>query len=112
MMFALIVCFANQARAADATNAEKIVGAWIVVKFDGKEAPKGKDVVFEFTKDGKLKLAPGLNGTYKVNGDKVTLTIMIGGKDDTDSITIKTLTVDTMVVIDDKGKEMEFKKKK
>ncbi|MCE9530391.1 MAG: lipocalin family protein, partial [Planctomycetes bacterium] len=114
-MFALIVCvgFVAASSAAD-ENKDKIVGTWSVTK--GEEVPPGTTI--EFTKEGKLVFKLTLNGkevklegTYKIEKDKLTVSMKTpDGKDDTETDTIKTLTADAMVLVDPKGKEVEFKK--
>jgi uncharacterized protein (TIGR03066 family) len=100
---------ADKADSKDKPNSEKIVGTWKLTKIGGKDAPIEIEMVF--TKDGKIKLMGRDHGTYKVDGDKIMLTITKkGGKDSTQ--TIKTLTTDTMVLYDEEEKgEIEFKKK-
>jgi uncharacterized protein (TIGR03066 family) len=91
------------------SNADLIVGTWEAVK---GEMPPGTTV--EFTKDGKMKAnikvgdkTMSMEGTYKVEGDK--LTTSMEGKSDTD--TIKTLNDTTLIIEDSKGKTNEMKKK-
>ncbi len=105
------------ARLADASNKDKIIGVWEITK-GGDNVPKG--AIFEFTKDGKLKMTAKieertvkLEATYKVEGDKLK-TAMTGpdGKKVEDTDTIEKLTDADMVLKDSKGKIVEFKKKK
>lgn len=126
----LIICFAivavslSASKAAqrtggekgkEAPNAEKIVGTWRLVKAGTEEVPKGADeITFEFTKDGKMKIkGPEKDeGTYKIEGDKLFLTMTSNGK--TYKNSIKSLTADTLSFEDDsKGKTVliELKKK-
>jgi uncharacterized protein (TIGR03066 family) len=90
------------------TNADRIVGKW--------EGTKGssKGLVLEFTKDGKLKTTPpasegepGLSGTYKIDGDTVEINL----KGEPEKLKIKTLNDTTLIVVDSRGKDDEFKKK-
>ena len=54
-----------------------------------------------------------LEGTYKVDGDKLTVKLSLpGGKDNEDTDTIKTLTDEKLVLVDKEKKENEFTKKK
>ena len=101
---------------ADA-NAGKIVGSWEVVKADEGAPPVGS--VIEFSKDGKIKITHKkddkdvtIEGTYKVDGDKLAVTLKVGDKEDKHTVTIKKLTATEMTVENDKGKSAEFKKKK
>jgi len=113
----LIICvgFAAFSGAADVDKA-KAIGTWTVAK--GEDIPPGTSV--EFTKDGKLIFKVALNGkeiklegTYKIEGDKITVSMKTpDGKDDTETDTIKTLNDNEMVLVDPKGKEVVFKKGK
>lgn len=110
-----VVVFAGTARAQD-DNAKKIVGTWVVEKAGG-DLPAGSTI--EFTKDGKLKAvvkADGmeikLDGSYKVEKEKLTVKVTIGTESVEETVTIKKLTDDTLE-IEDKDKKVDvFKKKK
>lgn len=97
---------------AGKSNADKIIGKWEPATAD----PKSGGIVLEFTKDGKMLIAvtglpKAMEGTYKVEGDKLTTTGKgPDGKEKTESGTIKTLT-DTKLVIEKDGKADEFKRK-
>jgi uncharacterized protein (TIGR03066 family) len=100
---------------AEASNADKLVGVWEVVK--SEEAPPGATI--EFTKDGKLKMAVNVKGkemtqegTYKVEGDKITSVQTFGGKEHRETAIIQTLNDTTLVTRDEKGKVDEFKRKR
>jgi uncharacterized protein (TIGR03066 family) len=97
------------------SNAEKIIGAWVVSK-PAKDTPK--DTALEFTKDGKLVWTGSLNGIqtdiegqYKVEGDKIVSTRDIGGHEDRRTIKIKSLTDTTLVIEMPEGHVDEYKKK-
>jgi uncharacterized protein (TIGR03066 family) len=96
----------------DKGNADKIVGTWEFVKINGKDP--GIPIKVEFTKDSKIKIGGMELGSYKIEGDKITLTAKKkDGKDDTDVSTIKLLTDEKMILVDEKKKEeTEFKKSK
>jgi uncharacterized protein (TIGR03066 family) len=103
----------DRGTAGAGSNAEKIVGVWDVVKGEG--APPGAKV--EFTRDGKVKMMAKLQGkefndevgTYKVEGDKLTVT-QKGGQAETDRI--QTLNDTTLIVRDPAGKVEEYHRKK
>jgi uncharacterized protein (TIGR03066 family) len=106
---------ATQAGGDKNSNAAKIVGDWEVTK--SEEAPPGATV--EMTKDGKLITkatingkALSLEGTYKVEGNKLRTVQTFGGKRVEETMTIKTLTDTKLVTQDEKGKIDEFKRKK
>lgn len=99
------------------TNAEKIIGTWRMVKANGQEAPKGTgDLTMEFTKYGKVKMIGGEfrggdEANYKVDGDKL---IVSKGEQNPPASTIKTLTVDSLVLVNTsngKSSEIEMKRK-
>jgi uncharacterized protein (TIGR03066 family) len=61
------------------TNADKIVGTWVVTK-SAQQTPAGATI--EFTKDGKLIISVTVNeasttltGTYKVEGARIIAAI-------------------------------------
>jgi hypothetical protein len=120
LLFSIVVCLtailagegnpasAQKKKKGGGGNADKIVGTWELTKIMGVETPpaKGKDpLTFEFSKDGKVKMGPG-EGTYKLDGDKLSMTL--GG--DTKEATIKTLDAGKLVLSQD-GVDMELKKK-
>ncbi len=111
---AMIVVVGGPVQAQD-DHAKKIVGKWVVDK--SEDLPDGATV--EFTKDGKLTVvakADGkelkLEGTYKIEKDKITTKITFNGKaiEDTDDI-IK-LTDEVLELRDKDKKVTTFKKKK
>lgn len=111
----VMVVVAGTAQAQD-DNAKKIIGTWIVDKAGG-DLPVGSSL--EFTKDGKLLAvikADGmevkLDGTYKVEKDKLSVKVKIGDQNLEETATIKKLT-DEALEIEDKDKKVDvFKKKK
>lgn len=99
--------------------------------FQAKDAPKGADIdvkmllgkwkvpgekgEVEFAKDGKLLLkAEGImiNGKYKVEKDRLTLIMDFGGKEQTETMTVKSLSDAKMVTVDSRGREEELTKVK
>jgi uncharacterized protein (TIGR03066 family) len=125
-LIGVIVCFAalvglhsssaSGADDKDTSNAKKIVGKWSVVKGEGvppgaiMEFSAENKVIFHVDQKGKLVSFPV--GTYKVDGDKVTLTVAKGGKKDDETNTIKKLTNDSLILADSQGKEIELKRMK
>jgi len=115
---AAALLFVGATSAADKVDAGKLVGKWELTKSSDESAPKGAMV--EFTKDNKVTItfdANGkevkLEGTYKVDGEKLTVKLALpGGKDNEDTDTIKMLTDEKLVLIDKDKKENEFTKKK
>jgi uncharacterized protein (TIGR03066 family) len=96
--------------------AKKIVGKWEITKSEA-EAPVG--AVIEFTKDGKFNISVKLDGkdvkldgTYKVDKDKLTTEVSIAGKAEKDVDTIKKLTDEEMEIENKDKKVITLKKKK
>ncbi|SRR5579871_1305381 len=104
---------------APKSNQTKILGVWEVIKSDDGTPPK---TTIEFTRDGKLKVKTKvgdqtltMDGTYKLEGDKLTVTLMTPDekeKEVTDTVTITKLTDKELITKDQKGKVDQFKKKK
>jgi uncharacterized protein (TIGR03066 family) len=87
-------------------DAKKLIGKW-----EPKEK-EGKAFVVEFQKDGKLTFTAGgkdkelkADGTYKVDGNKLVLTIKFGEKEEKMTRTVSKLTDTELTSSDDKGKE-------
>ena len=109
-VLALAVCVSAAAedKKADAIDAKKLVGKW-----EPKEKPKGVSVVVEFTKDGKMTVnSTSDDGTklvdesaYKVDGNKLIMTLKVKDKEETRTTTITRLTDTELVGKDDKGQE-------
>jgi uncharacterized protein (TIGR03066 family) len=96
------------------TNKDKLVGVWEVTK--GETAPVGATV--EFTKDGKMIViikdgdkTVKLDGTYTVEKDSITSVLKEEDKEHKETVKIKKLTDKELVVEEEKGKTIEFKKK-
>jgi uncharacterized protein (TIGR03066 family) len=97
------------------SNKDKIVGTWELSTSD-----KSFSAVYDFAKDGKIKLMSkkdekeeSTEGTYSVEGDKVSVVLKIDGKEEKHTFTIKKLTDTEMVLLDEqKGKTAELKRKK
>ena len=110
----LIVVTAGFATAADDDNAKKIVGKWEITK-SGSDLPVGSTV--EFTKDGKLSAVikgddTKLEGTYKVEKEKLTVKLKVGDQSVEETVTITKLTEDALELKDKDTKVDVFKKLK
>lgn len=104
-MLATVLCLGTGLLAEDKKDekidAKKLVGKW---------GPKKEESTFEFTKDGKVTFTATddgkeSKGTYKVEGNKLTLTMKMGDMEQTITRTITKLTDTELVSADDKGKE-------
>ena len=98
-------------------NAKLLLGSWEATKAAEGTLPVGAVVTFE--KDGKFKtvvkedgkeMAHG--GTYKVDGDKFTLTMKFGEEENKLTITIKKISDTELITSSQDGKVVEFKRKK
>ncbi|MBA4189782.1 MAG: hypothetical protein C0467_17495 [Planctomycetaceae bacterium] len=114
MLGVVMVAFAGNAKAEEA-SAKKLVGVWVLSKAGGN-LPEGSTV--EFTKDGKLAVVVKadkeikLEGTYKVEKDKLMVKVKLGEEVSEETMTIKKLT-DDVLETEDKDKKIDtFKKKK
>ena|SRR5436305_5891353 len=103
----LVVCFgvSAQEKKDEKIDAKKLVGKW-----EPKEQKEGRLFLMEFLKDGKLVVVrttdekeSKFDGTYTVEGNKLTLVLKADGKDQTDTRTISKLTDTELVTTDDKG---------
>lgn len=103
---ALFLTFAGLTFAADKIDPAKLIGKW-----ENKSPAKGETSSIEFTKDGNVKLNfrtlkgkdMAEEGTYKVEGDKLTLKVHPGNKKKTTEkvVTIDKLTDDEFVHTED-----------
>jgi len=88
---------------------EKIDAKTLIGKWEPKAAKR--KLVIEFTKDGKIAFSPqgesAVAGTYKVDGNKVTMTIK-AEKEQTRTYSISKLTDTEMILKNDKDKEETF----
>jgi uncharacterized protein (TIGR03066 family) len=93
---------------AAAIDADLLVGKWETLPLKGVKGAKG--LVREFTQEGKCYLGstgkkdPRLEGTYKLDGDKLTVTISGGGggPDEEHKYTVKKLTKTELVLVEGK----------
>jgi uncharacterized protein (TIGR03066 family) len=96
--------------------AKKILGKWEITKSTGDE-PVG--AIVDFLKDGKFTISAKLDGkevkldgTYKVEKDKLTTEVSVAGKTEKDVDTIKKLTDEDMELENKDKKLITFKRKK
>ena len=111
----LVLALTCGATAADEKiDAKKIVGKW-----EPKEPKKGEAMVMEFTKDGKLTVTGDMggkdvkiDGTYMLDGDKLTFALKFMEVEIKETVTITKLTDDEMEGKDKDGAAQAFKKVK
>ena len=88
-------------------------------KLMGKWEPKDGKIVIEFADKGKLLMtldldgkSEKLEGTYKLDGNKLDVVISFLGKEQKEMLTVKKLTDTELVTTDSKGKDETLKRKK
>jgi uncharacterized protein (TIGR03066 family) len=101
-----------------AVGQEKIDGKKLVGKWESSDLP-GALMVLEFTNAGKMSLvvekggkSKKVEGTYKLESDKLEMALTMDGKETKETITITKLTDDEFVGKDSKGKEEKLKRVK
>lgn len=112
-----LVLIASAGFADDKKDYAKLaVGTWEVTKTEGDGPSKGSEV--ELTKDNKVKITGerngekmSLEGSYKIDGAKMSLTLAHGGNERTMELTIDKLDEKTLALSNDTGKA-EFTRKK
>src|SRR5207247_1035806 len=84
--------------AADDKKEEKIDAKKLIGKWEPGEAKKDVDMVIEFAEKGKLTLAVKLGdktekieGTYKLEGNKLSLALSFGGQEQKETLTVHKL---------------------
>ena len=88
-------------------------------KLMGKWEPKDGKIVIEFADKGKLLMvvdfggkSEKIEGTYKLDGNKLEVVISFAGKEQKEMLTVKKLTDTELVTSDSKGKDETLKRKK
>src|SRR5262245_48400445 len=120
LAIAVVVGLLGATAGADEKKAEfakLIVGKWeVTTNTEGKGPPKG--AIIEFTKDGKLHITvenngekKTMDGTYKLDGDKMTATHKDGDKERTAEITINKIDNTTMAITGPENIMIEFTRK-
>jgi uncharacterized protein (TIGR03066 family) len=112
MSLVLVLSFGVSA-ADEKIDAKKLVGKWEMTG----EKKKAK-VTVEFTADGKMHVAVSfgddkelkIEGTYKVEGNKIHQTVKIMDKEEMRTVTVTKLTDDELEGENDKGEKATFKK--
>ena len=101
-----------------ADNAKLLLGSWEATKADKDSLPVG--AVVEFAKEGKMKVTVKgpdgkemtIEGTYKVDGNKFMIELKFGDDIRKHTITIKKISDKELSTEDEKGKSVEFTRKK
>jgi uncharacterized protein (TIGR03066 family) len=113
---ALVAGLRAEEKKADVSK-DKLAGTWVVVKCDGDGPPVG--TVIKLTKDGKMKVTHNQDGqevtddgTYMLDGNKLTVILKHDGDEKTHKATIQKLTDTELVAQHENGTTVEFKRKK
>ncbi len=108
---AVAVLVAAVGGTADGRQPEKIDAKLLVGKWQPKDEAKKDDFTIEFAKDGKVTVL-GLGGkdfkaegTYKLDGDKLTLKLKMGEKERSMTRTVHSLTKTEIVSSDEGGRK-------
>jgi uncharacterized protein (TIGR03066 family) len=110
----VILSFAGLTSAAgqdkDKIELKKLLGKW---------EPKDAKIVIEFADKGKIVInydeggkSEKIEGTYKLDGNKLDIAMSFLGKEQKETLTVKKLTDDELVTVDSKNKEETLKRKK
>jgi len=118
----LALLFSTQTTAEepkDKPAAEKLIGTWKLVKEAGQPVPPGLSLSVEFLKDEKLKLTikfeketKSIDGTWKLDGKKLTTVMKEEGKEKTETVEISKLDEKELIFKNEKGSEVVLEKKK
>jgi uncharacterized protein (TIGR03066 family) len=97
----------------------RIDGVLLIGKWAPKNEKKGAKITLEIMKDGKLvvSLTAGgrtekIEGTYKLDGDKLDISLKSGSEEVAKTFTIKKLTESVLEVLGSKGKSESYTKVK
>jgi uncharacterized protein (TIGR03066 family) len=105
----LFVVFASSAAADEKIDAKKLIGKW-----EAKTDAQAK-TVFEFAAGGKLTVTgpADISGTWKLDGNKLSLTLALGENEMKHTVVVTRLTDEELAVEDPKGeKKQAFKRVK
>ena len=94
-----------------------LAGTWVLTK--GADLPGDITFVAVFSRNGKMELKFDTGdekrdtihkGKYKLDGVKLAYTITTGAGERSETLTVKKLTAETLVVVDPDGKVEEFRR--
>lgn len=101
-----------------AADAPTLLGTWVLVK-GSAELPTDVSFVTVFAKDGGMLLRFDTGdpkrdtvhkGKYKLDGVKLVYSITTGSGERSETLKVKSLTADVLVVVDPDGKVEEFRR--
>jgi uncharacterized protein (TIGR03066 family) len=104
------------AGATTAAGQEKIDGKKLIGKWEPTDLT-GAALIVEFTEKGTVSVSverggksTKVEGTYRLDDNKLTMALKMDGKEQRETITISALTDDEFVGKDEKGKEERLRK--
>jgi uncharacterized protein (TIGR03066 family) len=116
---AVVLVLACGARGAQEKKDEPINGKLLIGKWEPKVLKKGELTSIEFTRDGKLIAIAEVGGkgaraegTYKLEGNKLTFEVTYTGETTKETVTLLKLTDDEMESRDKEGKIDTYKRMK
>jgi uncharacterized protein (TIGR03066 family) len=99
-----------------AAGQDKIDGKLLIGKWEPVDLP-GASLVVEFAEKGKLSVSvekggksTKVEGTYKLDGNKLEMALKLEGKEQKETITVTTLSAEEFIGKDEKGKEEKLRK--
>jgi uncharacterized protein (TIGR03066 family) len=119
----LLACGAAVAGQAK-IDAKKLIGKWEPAhEKDAKDkkdkAPPGPAMIIEFAANNKMSMTVTdagkdfkVEGTYKLEADKLSVQMKVRDKEVTETLTVKKLTDDELVTEDSKNKTETLKRKR
>jgi uncharacterized protein (TIGR03066 family) len=119
VVFAALVLAAASTglRADDKIDPKQLLGKWELVPGKGKGDDAG--ITMEYLADGKVKgefrlagMTDKMEGTYKIDGNKVRLTTKDKGRENTSVITVISLSDTEMVVSEDGQPKQTYRRVK
>jgi uncharacterized protein (TIGR03066 family) len=117
-LLALAFLLPQPAAADHAPDVTTLAGTWVLVK-GSADLPKGVSFVTVFSRDGEMLLRfdtgdpkrdTAHKGRFKLSAGKLAYTITTGSGERSETLTVKKLTADVLVVVDPEGKTEEFRR--
>ena len=114
-VFALCACVASAAPIPkERVDAEKVVGTWRMTL--GAQGQTDTNLELEFQQGGKITIRQVLTngqvslyvGTYRVVGNELPYEVKQGTRVKKETLTIKKLTADELIIVDPDGLKEEF----
>ncbi len=113
VLAALVLGLGPTAGADGKIDVKKLIGKWTA---ENEEI--GAKVILELGKDGKMKLTVleknvkdiQVGGVYKLEGDKLVVTLKAGDKEHKETLTVLKVDDDELVIKDSRGKKEKYER--